>query len=123
MKFVFNSTFSLFHPHSSYSMLKSEKSYFYGKILSSNPELNVTSIDDVTLRHWITIALDQEFGVFGSAAAVEILHRDKETFILSCHKNDQAKLWSCLGSFINQKEGVRLQIIQVSNFLSSFAFA
>ncbi|EPY49388.1 RNase P and RNase MRP subunit Pop8 [Schizosaccharomyces cryophilus OY26] len=95
--------------------IKSENYYILVKILQ-NSSMEI-ELEELTLRHFITLALSQSFGIFGSAISVDIIHRDASLLYLRCHINDSEKLLLALGSYIREPEQVRFQVLHASNFL------
>ncbi|WBW71464.1 RNase P and RNase MRP subunit Pop8 [Schizosaccharomyces osmophilus] len=96
--------------------LKSENYYILVKVLhNSSME---TGFDELTLRHFITLALSQSFGIFGSAISVDILHRNASLLYLRCHINDSEKVLLALGSYIREPEQVRFQVLHATNILA-----
>ncbi|CAD99064.1 RNase P and RNase MRP subunit Pop8 [Schizosaccharomyces pombe] len=94
--------------------LKSEWSYIILEVVGGTTPID--EIDDISLRHLITLALNQSFGIFGSAIPIDFLHRQSKFLYLRCHKEDKKKVLVALGSYVREPEQIRLMVLHASDF-------
>lgn len=78
------------------------------------------TLDLLTWRQMLTLALERDQGVFGSSAHIDIIHQTmiegKDTVILRIPNVNKAAAWNAISSWSDQER--RLKVVSVSDYLA-----